>query len=69
MKTEYFSHGGSNFASNFPSRKACQDAVNHIFVKQIYIFLRITQVLRGFFLRKIMVILEMISREMFYFIG
>ena len=49
MKTEYFSHGGSNFASNFQSRQACQNAVNHVFEKQIYIFFRITQVLRVFF--------------------
>ena len=47
-KTEYFSNGGSNFASDFPSRQACQNAVNHLFEKQIYIFLRITQVLRIF---------------------
>ena len=47
-KIEYFSHGGSNFASNFPSRQACQNAVNHVFEKQIYIFLRIDQVLRIF---------------------
>ena len=47
-ETEYFSHGGSNFASNFQSRQACQNAVNHVFEKQIYIFLRITQVLRFF---------------------
>ena len=46
MKTEYFSHGGSNFASDFRSRQACQDVVNHIFEKQIYIFFRIDQVLR-----------------------
>ena len=45
-KTEYFSHGGSNFASDFPSRQACQNAVNHVFEKQIYICLRIDQVLR-----------------------
>ena len=44
-KTEYFSHGGSNFASNFPSRQACQNAVNHVFEKQIYMFRRIDQVL------------------------
>ena len=37
---------GSNFASVFPSRQACQNTVNHFFVNQIYIFLRITQVLR-----------------------
>ena len=43
-KTENFSDGGSNFASIFPSRQACQNAVNHNFVKQIHIFLRITQV-------------------------
>ena len=30
-KTEYFSHGGSNFASNFPSRQAFQNAINHVF--------------------------------------
>ena len=44
-ETEYFSHGGCNFASNFPSRQASQNAVNHVFEKQIYIF---TQVLRFF---------------------
>ena len=67
-KTEYFSHGGSNFASNyFPSRQACQNAVSHVFEKQIYIFLRITQVLRV--LLKITVLLETISRKMLYFIG
>ena len=43
-KTENFSDGGSNFARVFLSRQACQNAVNHIFVKQIHIFLRITQV-------------------------
>ena len=47
-KTEYFSHGGSNFASGFTSRQACQSAVNGVFEKQIYIFLRNTQVLRIF---------------------
>ena len=47
-KAEYFSHGGSNFASDFPSRQACQNAVNHVFEKQIYIFLRIDLVLRFF---------------------
>ena len=45
-KTEYFSHGGSNFASHFSRRQVCQNAVNHIFEKQIYIFLRTDQVLR-----------------------
>ena len=45
MKTEYLSRGGSNFASDFPSRQACQNAVNLVFEKQIYIFLRIDQVL------------------------
>ena len=39
-------HG--NFASNFPSRQACQNAVNHVFEKQIYIFLRTTRVLLFF---------------------
>ena len=47
-KTDYFSHGGSNFAINFQSRQACQSAVNHVFEKQIYNFLRDTQVLRIF---------------------
>ena len=47
-KTEYFSHGGSNFASDFLSRSACQNAVNNVFEKQIYICLRIDQVLRIF---------------------
>ena len=45
-KTGYFSHGSSNFASEFSSRQACQNAVNYVFVKQIYIFLRTDQVLR-----------------------
>ena len=44
-KTEYFSQGGSNFASDFPSCQACQNAVIHVFEKQIYILLRIDQVL------------------------
>ena len=44
-KTEYFSHGGSNFASDLPSRQACQNAVNHVFELQIYMFHRIDQVL------------------------
>ena len=30
-KTGYFSHGGSNFASDFPSCQACQNAANHLF--------------------------------------
>ena len=47
-KTEYFSHGVSNFASDFPSRQACQNAVNHVLELQIYMFLRIDQVLRIF---------------------
>ena len=42
----FFTQGG-NFASNFPSRQACQNAVNHVFGKQIYVFfLKIDQVLR-----------------------
>ena len=63
-KTEYFSHWGSNFASDFHVKMM----LNHVFEKQIYIFLRITQVL-GFFLLKISVLLETTPREMFYFIG
>ena len=47
-KTEYFSHGDSNFASNFLSRQACQNAVNHVFEQQIDISIRIYQVLRIF---------------------
>ena len=47
-KTEYFSHGGSNFASDFPSRQSCQNAVNHVFEKQIYNLFRIDLVLRVF---------------------
>ena len=47
-KTEYFSLGGSNFASDFPSRQACQNVVDHVFEQQIYMFLRIDQVLRIF---------------------
>ena len=46
MKTECFSHGGSNFASDSPSRQARQNVVYHVFGKQIYDFLRIDQVLR-----------------------
>ena len=45
-KIEYFSHRGSNLASNFSSRQACQNAVHHVFEKQIYIFHRTDQVLR-----------------------
>ena len=41
-----FLHGASNFASDFSNRQACQNAVNHVFEKLIYICLRITQVLR-----------------------
>ena len=37
----YFSHGGSNFESNFPSRQACQNAVSYVFEKQIYIFFKL----------------------------
>ena len=44
-KTAYFSHGGSNFASEFPSGQACQNVVNHVFEYQIYMYLRIDQVL------------------------
>ena len=47
-KTKYFSQGGSNFASDFPSRQACKNAVNHVFEQQIYMFRRIDQVLRIF---------------------
>ena len=50
-KTEYFSHGCCNFTSDFPSRQAFQNAVNHVSEKQIYIFLRIDQVLRFFFIK------------------
>ena len=44
---------GSNFASD---SQACQNAVYHVFEKQIYIFLRIDQVLR--FCTKITVLKE-----------
>ena len=37
-KTEYFSHEGSNFASNFPSRQACQNAVNHVLNSKFIVF-------------------------------
>ena len=47
-KTEYFSRGDSNFASDFSSRQACQNAVNRVFELQIYMFRRIDQVLRIF---------------------
>ena len=47
-KTEYFSHGGSNFASDFQSRQACQNAVYHVFESQIYMLLLIDQILRIF---------------------
>ena len=66
-KTEYFSHGGSNFASNLPSRQACQNAVNHVFEKQIFFSPNYSSF--TFFLLKITVLLEKISRKMFYFIG
>ena len=39
-KTEYFSHAGSNYASNFPRRQSCQNTVYHVFEKQIHIFLK-----------------------------
>ena len=72
-KTEYFSYGDSNFASNFPSRQTCQNVVNRVFEKQIYIFLRVAQVVWCvcvlFFFTKITVLLETISSEMFNFIG
>ena len=41
-----FSHGGTNFASDFPSRQACRNAVNHVFEKQIHNLLKIDQDLR-----------------------
>ena len=44
-KTEYLSHGGSNFASDFPSRQTCQNAVDHV-CEKLYVFLGIDQVLR-----------------------
>ena len=68
-KTEYFSDGGSSFSSNFSSRQAYmyQNAVNNVFEKQIYNFLRTNQVLRIF--TKKTVLLETISRKKFYFIG
>ena len=48
-KTEYFSHGGSNFASDFTEPSSIyQNAVNQVFEKQIHIFPRIDQVLRIF---------------------
>ena len=37
-KTEYFSHGGSNFANDFPSRQACQNAVNHVLNSKFIFF-------------------------------
>ena len=43
MKTEYFSHVDSNFASDFRDVKHVR--INHVFEKHIYIFLRITQIL------------------------
>ena len=39
---------GSNYASGFSSRQACQNAVNHVCESQMYSFLRIDQVLRIF---------------------
>ena len=67
MKTEYFSDWGSNFESDFPTRQPYHNAVNHVLEKQIYIFLRIYHVY--VFVLKITVLLETISRKMFYFIG
>ena len=43
-----FSHGGSIIASDLPSCQVCQNAVNHVVEKQIYIILRTDQVLRVF---------------------
>ena len=44
----FFTWGGGNFASGFPSRQACQNAVNHVFEYQINMFRRIDHVLRIF---------------------
>ena len=66
-KTEYFSRGGSNFASDVSSRQACQNAVNHVFEKQNYVFFRIDQVVR--FCTKNNGIIRNDIEEMFYFIG
>ena len=67
-KTEYFSHGGSNLTSNFPSRQACQNAVNHVFGKQIYVFF--LKLIKFYvFILKITALLEKISRKIFYFKG
>ena len=43
-KQSIFHTRGSNFASNFPSRQACQNVISHAFEKQIYNFLRIDQI-------------------------
>ena len=46
-ENKVFLHRGCNFASNFLSRQACQNNVNHVFEKQsIFFFLKIDQVLR-----------------------
>ena len=42
----FFSHRGCNFASNFSGRQSCQNGINHVFEKQVYIFLETDQVLR-----------------------
>ena len=62
-----FSHAGSNFASDFPSRQACQNAVNHVLNSKFICFVELIKFYA--FLPKITVLSETISREMFYFIG
>ena len=62
-----FLHGGSNFASDFPSRQVCQSVVNHVLNSKFLCFVELIKFYA--FLPKITVFSETISREMFYFIG
>ena len=66
-KTEYFSHGGSNFEAIFR-------AVKHVRMLLIMFlnskFICFVELIKFYaFLLKITVLSETISREMFYFIG
>ena len=47
-KTEYFSHGGSNFASDIPSRQECQNAVNHVLDSKLIFFFELIIFFRFF---------------------
>ena len=66
-ETECFSHGGSNFASDFPTVKHVRMLLIMFLKSKFIIFF---EPLKFYvFLLKITVLLETISRKMFYFIG